>query len=372
MMDRQTQHGYMVLADISGYTSYVAKTELEHSQEILTELLEVLVNNLTTLLTLHKLEGDAVFGYVAESKVPRGETILELVEAMYVAFKNRVMHMNRRTTCTCNACQSIPLLDLKFIVHHGDYFKQSVAGISELVGSDVNLVHRLAKNHVGEATGWRAYALFTEEALEHMGIPLDGAHVEIETYEHLGDVKAYSFNLTERYQALTVARRVFLEAKDADVTFTVKFDAPPSIVWAWINDPQKRTECSLSHVTWRAGARNHCAHGKGESTETILDWRPFEYYTSQSVDPALSFKNATTTHTFQLIPLADGRATELHYHFRVDTNMPRRFMRPICKLLIQLSKVRESYENMARKAAEEYRALVAQEAPAEVVTAPSP
>jgi hypothetical protein len=28
-----------------------------------------------------------------------------------------------------------------------------------------------------------------------------------------------------------------------------------------------------------AGARNHCAHGKNMVTETILDWRPFEYYT---------------------------------------------------------------------------------------------
>lgn len=135
MSEGRTQHGYLVIADISGYTSYVAKTELEHSQEILSELLEVLVSQ----LTLSKLEGDAVFAYVAESKVPRGETILELVEATYVAFKDCIMNMNRRTTCTCNACRSIPLLDLKFIVHHGDYVRQNVLGINELVGSDVNL-----------------------------------------------------------------------------------------------------------------------------------------------------------------------------------------------------------------------------------------
>jgi hypothetical protein len=42
-MSTITQHGYLVLADISGYTSFVAKTELEHSHEILTELLELLV-----------------------------------------------------------------------------------------------------------------------------------------------------------------------------------------------------------------------------------------------------------------------------------------------------------------------------------------
>jgi hypothetical protein len=43
-MSTNTQHGYLVIADISGYTSFVAKTELEHSQEILSELLELLVS----------------------------------------------------------------------------------------------------------------------------------------------------------------------------------------------------------------------------------------------------------------------------------------------------------------------------------------
>ena len=42
-MSTVTQHGYLVIADISGYTSFVAKTELEHSHEILSELLGLLV-----------------------------------------------------------------------------------------------------------------------------------------------------------------------------------------------------------------------------------------------------------------------------------------------------------------------------------------
>ncbi|MEK7786470.1 MAG: DUF2652 domain-containing protein, partial [Chloroflexota bacterium] len=79
----RTQHGYLLLADISGYTSFVARTELEHSQEILTELLELIVAKFKSLLTISKLEGDAVFAYAPESKVPRGETLLELIESTY-------------------------------------------------------------------------------------------------------------------------------------------------------------------------------------------------------------------------------------------------------------------------------------------------
>src|SRR3972149_11044194 len=76
-MSTLTQHGYLVLADISGYTSFVAATELEHAHDILTELLELILGQLTPTLTLSKLEGDAVFAYAAEARVPRGETVLE-------------------------------------------------------------------------------------------------------------------------------------------------------------------------------------------------------------------------------------------------------------------------------------------------------
>jgi len=43
-MTDQTQHGYLLLADISGYTSYLSKVELDHAHEILTDLLESIVN----------------------------------------------------------------------------------------------------------------------------------------------------------------------------------------------------------------------------------------------------------------------------------------------------------------------------------------
>ncbi|MCA1554340.1 MAG: DUF2652 domain-containing protein [Chloroflexi bacterium] len=382
MSETGMQHGYLVLADISGYTSYVAKTELEHSQEILTELLEVLINNMTTLLTLSKLEGDAVFAYVSEHKVPRSETILELVEATYVAFKDRVTNMNRRTTCTCNACRNIPLLDLKFVVHHGDYIRQNIMGINELVGSDVNLAHRLLKNHVAEATNWRAYALFTQDALEHIGIPLDDAHPEVETYEHLGEVKTYSFNLQERYKALKEARRVFVEEKDADYKIVLEIHAPPAIVWTWVNDPNKRNQCALGlhELEWRAGqrvkgrtgvgARNHCAHGGGESVETITDWRPFEYFSTHGLDEKMKMHMDDST---QLTPLDDGQATELRFHMRVGMKMPKAIKRIIVPLMMdKMFKLRSMYENTKRFAEDEYQRMQLEQSAHESETASEP
>src|SRR6266545_7896079 len=171
-----TQQGYLLLADISGYTSYVASTELTHSQEILSELLELIVSRFKEWMTIHKLEGDAVFAYTPESKIERGETLFELIESTYVAFRDKREAARRRTTCTCNACRNIPNLDLKFIAHYGEYFVQDVMGARELVGSDVNLIHRLLKNHVTESTGWKAYALFTEQSLNHLNLRPEGLH----------------------------------------------------------------------------------------------------------------------------------------------------------------------------------------------------
>jgi class 3 adenylate cyclase len=216
-MSSITQHGYFVIADISGYTSFVAKTELEHSHEILTELLELLVDKFTPLMVISKLEGDAVFAYAGENVFARGDTLLEFMESMYVAFRDRQVSMRRKTTCTCAACQNIPSLDLKFIAHHGDFIVQNIGNVRELVGSDVNLIHRLSKNHVSESTGWRAYMMFTEQCLDHLKLNLEDTHVQMEDYEHLGEIKTYNIDLHKRYKEIT-PRRIVVE-KDADAIF---------------------------------------------------------------------------------------------------------------------------------------------------------
>ncbi len=56
-------HGYLVLADISGYTSFLSRTELDHAQEILSDLLETAISCVKPLVTIHKIEGGAVFAY---------------------------------------------------------------------------------------------------------------------------------------------------------------------------------------------------------------------------------------------------------------------------------------------------------------------
>jgi len=361
-MPTLTQRGYLVLADISGFTAFMAGTELEHSHDITRELLELIVSRLTPVLTLASLEGDAVFAFAPEARLPRGETLLELVEAAYAAFKDRQEAIRRRTTRTCRACRSVPDLDLKFLVHHGDYAARSVGSGYELSGLDVNLVRqRLLKNHVSEATGWTGYAVFSEKSLAHLGVRPEAlrVHAQSGAYEHIGEVKTFSLNLRTRYQELMEARRVFLSAEAADAVYRREFPAPPPLVWAWLNDPYKRNQWMSGHAVWSAGARpggrtgvgarNHCAHGKGVSVETILDWRPFEYVTVETLDSGM-----IQVETFQFEPLPEGRGTRLQDRIHLRMPLPRWLRHHICKfMLVTLNHYDQLLSNSARLLAEE-------------------
>ena len=338
-MSTITQHGYLVIADISGYTSFVAETELEHSQAILSELLELLVSRFQPTMTISKLEGDAVFAYAPEEVFVRGETLVDFIESIYVVFRDKQLSIKRATTCTCNACRNIPSLDLKFFLHCGDYIQQTIADRKELVGSDVNLVHRLTKNHLTEATGWRAYMMFTGQCLDRIGLDLAGAYVQMEEYEHLGEIKTFNVDLHQRYQEITAARRIILDEKDADITLQTDFSTPPAVTWEWIHNPEKRNTWNGGHVTWSMGDRpqgrpgigssNHCAHGKSVSIEVIVDWHPFEYYTAHS------FENGkhTITETIRFEALPNG-GTRVHDTLKMLSPLPRFIRRAGLKYVI--------------------------------------
>ena len=201
-MERKTQTGYLVLADISGYTSFVAQTEIEHADMALSFLLETIVEKISGLLTICQLEGDAVFAYIEESKLEETKALLELIDHTYLAFREKALALYSQATCPCRACRALPTLDLKFMVHHGEYLIQQVAGVSHLLGTDVNLIHRLAKNHVSESTGWKGYALFTERVLERMQTEKDSFIQQTESYEHLGDVETYVRDMHVRYEEM--------------------------------------------------------------------------------------------------------------------------------------------------------------------------
>ena len=159
----------LVIADISGYTGYLAGVELDHAMDILADLIDTIVGSLRPPFHLAKLEGDAAFVYLGGESVD-GLHLQNVIEATYYEFRRRLRNITSTTICECDACRQIPDLDLKFVVHHGTIAKQAMSGHEELVGRDVILIHRLLKNSVDGKLGKRPYVLYTDAFVKAGGI----------------------------------------------------------------------------------------------------------------------------------------------------------------------------------------------------------
>ena len=82
-----------------------------------------------------------------------------------------------------------------------------------------------------------------------------------------------------------------------------------------------------------AGTRNHCVHGKKVAMqETILDWRPFDYFTSEQ-----TFYGFVQRITFRLTPIRDGQGTRVDVALTGHSPAPGFLDRPV--FLFMTSKV---------------------------------
>ena len=89
----------------------------------------------------------------------------------------------------------LPSLDLKFVVHHGTFVVQQIAGRERLLSPAVNLIHRLMKNSITEQTGHRAYLFVTETAAEVFEVSSELGVGHEESYSDVGLVKGIVIGL---------------------------------------------------------------------------------------------------------------------------------------------------------------------------------
>jgi hypothetical protein len=138
---------FIFLPDISGFTNFVHATEVEHSQHIISELLELLIDHQSLNLTLAEIEGDALF-YFRDGSVPSATELLEQVERMFIAFHTHLKQYELRRICNCGACTTANQLTLKFIAHAGPLDFIQIKDQRKPYGATVIAAHRLMKNTI--------------------------------------------------------------------------------------------------------------------------------------------------------------------------------------------------------------------------------
>ena len=179
----------LVIVDISGYTEFITNRQvgLLHAEQIITDLMESVIDRADHPLVVNKLEGDAALlfrEYASDTATAAAREVLAQVGGFFDAFATCLQCIrHERRHCTCDACSNTDRLCLKAFVHAGEIAIKQVRQFEELAGEDVIAIHRMLKNTVPS----REYVLASARVREMAGDALDAAVPHRETLDGIGE-----------------------------------------------------------------------------------------------------------------------------------------------------------------------------------------
>jgi len=235
------------IPDISGFTRFVNDTEIQHSQHIIEELLEIILQSNDLNFEVSEIEGDAVLFY-REGDPPQPNQISRQIKNMFLNFHSYLQVIERDTVCQCGACRTASRLTLKFFLHYGEIGISKIRDHTKLMGKNVILAHRLMKNNVDS----NEYLLMTEDyANQHEKSQIeqylnwaDIREGKI-TYEHIGEVCYKYIELSSLHSQL----KPILPSPDAEkfsnpIESSIRIEAPMDFVYRIVTDLALRTKWS--------------------------------------------------------------------------------------------------------------------------------
>lgn len=294
-MTATTRETCLLLADLSGYTAYLAASEPERGPALAADLVETVVRQLRPTFRLEKLEGDAAFMVAPLDRVT-GVSLLDAIDATTAAFRTRLRSLAQASTCDCEACRRIPELGLKFVVHAGEVVTQRIAGRTELAGVDAIVAHRLLKATTPGSSGLERYALLTDACVKRLDIDSEGLGLVagVESFDYLGDVQVWLRDLSPAFTEGEAAwmpprRRPLLEAE-------LRVPSAPMTLWEQLTSPANRARVAF------------CAADRLATIEQVVEWRPFAAFTRTVKLPDLpGDRRLTARHELE----PDGDRTRL-------------------------------------------------------------
>lgn len=308
----------LLIADLSGYTGYLANAEPEEAPLIAGDLVETVVASLVPPFQLAGLEGDAAFLHVDPSRMD-GPGLLAAIGSTYEAFRHRVESLRLATSCECSACRTVPELDLKFFVHVGTVLHQRIAGRDELAGREVILVHRLMKDSAPAQSGATSYALITAAAVEALAIDPVGAGLQAvsQEYEHLGVVDAHVLDVRSEWERGhlrgpgEVQGPIVAEAR-------VHLPVTPAALWDLLTSAKGRQswegietiEALSPDAATGVGSLSRCVARHLTTLEEIIDWRPPHGLARRTELPGVG----PAIVTYALEPAAEGTSLTARWH----------------------------------------------------------
>lgn len=337
--------GYLLLADITGYTGFLAATSVEAGGDIASTLLGTLLEAVSPPFRVGNIEGDALFLYAEDDGAASGQTVLDAIDALYCAFTDRVCTLKYGAACPNDPRLLAGALDLKLLVHYGDYVIQEIGGRQELAGPDVILVHRMAKAEQPRQLGLTGYGLITTTAASQMQLDafFEQMKTSVEKVEHLGAVESYIYPLASIWEHRRGSVRRFIDCDAALLIeqITVNLPVPPCRAWELITEPVYRAQwiAGVKNITVDnddhgrvgEGAVQYCDHGEGMVVPvTVVDWHPFDYISYEIATPL----GLVVQQTVELRPAGSG------------TQIAIRIARPSPKGLMDRWRIKKKIETL--------------------------
>ena len=268
------------MPDISGFTKFVNSTEFEHSIHIISELLELLIDNTTKDLQLAEIEGDSLFMYT--SKIPSYQQLIAQTTKMLEAFHKHTRSYENKRICSCGSCRTTANLELKFLVHYGDLAFIKVKDFVKPYGSDVIKIHRLLKNNVPV----NEYILLTNDAFKFYENHLDETWIKESSSFDFGSINYFYKNLENLIdiEQSQNDENEIIDIVPPELTLEKTFDANIQSIYTYVSelkyrhlwDKEVRRMDFDAHKVNRIGTQHNCVLNFGNIN--------FETTSSKSTD----------------------------------------------------------------------------------------
>ncbi len=254
----------LFIPDISGFTDFVNKTEINHSRHIISELLELIINSDKLKLTVSEIEGDAVLFFKEE--IPSVSELIQQCQQTFIAFHSHLRRYDSERICRCGACETASQLSLKFIIHKGDIQKINIKDHQKLHGPDVILAHKFLKNSIpGDE-----YILlsdqfeldsYTKDVAKNDKVSIKQGN---DTYQDLGEFR-YSYipinNLL--HELVDVPSINFPGLSSGKVIVENTINAPVDMIYENFTNLEKRAE-------WNEDIKEILLHGNGLNQSGVM------------------------------------------------------------------------------------------------------
>jgi len=350
---------FLFIPDISGFTEFVNQTEIEHSQHIISELLELIIESNQLGLEISEVEGDAIFFYKFE-EVPTLEEIIDQSRSTFVSFHNYIKKYETQRICNCGACSTAIDLKIKFVAHQGEFGFVKVRDYQKPHGYEVVVIHKLLKNQVQDTE----YLLWTN-GIGFQTSPPGGDFQWVKVadgfaeYEKLGRVDYRYLSLTPLYSELTepiigegekiktpaVSRIKISKSPHFIFQFLIRFD----LRYLWNKELK---EIKYDDPINKVGAKHICVLDSGTLEIESIEGSKGESqltYGEKVLNPPLIF---SAFSTFFVIREEDGESEvelEIHYALRwflrwLDPLLRKKMVNTATKILGYLKTGCEEYQ----------------------------